>query len=97
LAALRLPHRATPSQHSQTRYMWLAVLCLLRSRRARREGVLEKAEAVQRKAPITRSPHAGREVDLAGEGMEPKGRGTIEYLPELRRILLLDECCVVWE
>ena len=63
MAAIRLPHRATPSQHSETRSTLLGVLCLMRSRRAQREEVLARAEAVLRKARLTRSPHAGRELD----------------------------------
>jgi hypothetical protein len=38
LAAMRLPQRATPSQQWGIRSTWLGVRCLVRSRRARREG-----------------------------------------------------------
>jgi hypothetical protein len=75
LAAIHLPHRATPLEHIQTRYMWLAVLCLIRSRRARREEVLVKVEAVLRKGPLTRLPRVGRGLDLADTCTEPKGKG----------------------
>ena len=76
MAALRSPHRATPSQHSQTRYMWLAVLCLiLFLRRTRHEEVLVKVEAVLRKGPLTRLPRVGRGLDLADTCTEPKGKG----------------------
>ena|SRR5215216_697626 len=41
----------------------VGVRCLIRLRRARREGVLARAGAVLRKAPLTRSPHVSREWD----------------------------------
>jgi hypothetical protein len=51
--------------------------------------MLARARAVVRKALLIRSPHAGREWDSVGKRMVPKGRATIEHLPNLRRMLLL--------
>ena len=85
MAAIRSPHRATPLQHIQTLYMWLAVLCLIRSRRARHEEVLVKVEAVLRKGPLTLSPRVGRGVDLADTCTQPKGKGKINCPGELLR------------
>jgi hypothetical protein len=56
LVAIRLSHR-----HSQIPSTWLGVLCVIRSRRARREGVLARAEDVLRKGRLTRSAHASQE------------------------------------
>jgi hypothetical protein len=86
LAAIRSPHRATPSQQSDPRSTWLGVrFLILFLRRTRHEGLLARVGAVLRKVPITRLPHAGRAVDLADTCTQPKGKGKINSPRELLR------------
>jgi hypothetical protein len=67
----RSPPRAIPRS-----YTWLDAPLPIRARRTRR------AEAVQRRAHPTRSPHASREPGSeASMPMETKGQGRIKPLP----------------